>query len=611
MLKLSSRETEKMGHYRSNLRDIEFNLFEVHRIQDQLGHPPFSDLDEGTMRAALAEVERLARSEWAASFVVADRTELVLEDGEVKLPDEIKASLAALRDGGWDRFGLPEELGGFRVPRAVFWAVQEMLLGANPTAVFYVSGSLFAGLLHDEGTPEQQQMAALMIERGWAGSMVLTEPDAGSDVGAGTTRAVHVEGDMWHLEGVKRFITGGEHDGAENIIHLVLARPVGAGPGTKGLSLFMVPKWLVERDGSLGERNGIYATRVEDKMGLKGSTTCELTLGAGRPCVGFLVGGVHDGIRQMFRVVEHARMMIGTKSAATMSTGYLNALAYATERVQGADLTKAGDKSAPRVPIIRHPDVRRMLMEQKATAEGLRALVSYTAAVQGWAETAPDDLSLAARRDLLLPLVKGYASEKAYEVLSGSLQILGGSGYTQDYPLEQYIRDSKIDTVYEGTTGIQALDLFFRKIARDQGRAVQELLGEIRVFAKGGPDDELTADRDRLVGMLDDIEAHLGVMVDHLMASLGGDADRIYSVGLHTNALLSSLAELVVSWQLLRHAEVALTAMATATDERPFYEGKLAAARWFSRHSAPQVTARRADAEAEDGSLMLLEDAAF
>jgi hypothetical protein len=416
---------------------------------------------------------------------------------------------------------------------------------------------------------------------------------------------------MWHLEGVKRFITGGEHDGAENIVHLVLARPVGAGPGTKGLSLFMVPKWLVERDGSLGERNGIYATRVEHKMGLKGSTTCELTLGAGRPCVGFLVGGVHDGIRQMFRVVEHARMMIGTKSAATMSTGYLNALAYATERVQGADLTKATDKSAPRVPIIRHPDVRRMLMEQKATAEGLRALVSYTAAVQGWAETARDDLALAARRDLLLPLVKGYASEKAYEVLAGSLQVLGGSGYTQDYPLEQYIRDSKIDTVYEGTTGIQALDLFFRKIARDQGRAVQELLGEIRAFAKGGPDDELTADRDRVVGMLDDIEAHLGVMVDHLMASLGGDADRIYSVGLHTNALLSSLAELVVSWQLLRHAEVALTAMATATDERPFYEGKLAAARWFVHHSAPRVTVRRADAEAEDGSLMLLEDAAF
>ena len=599
-----------MGHYRSNLRDIEFNLFEVHRIQDQLDRPPFTDLDEATLRAALAEIERLARNEWAASFEVADRIDLVLDGGEVVLPDEMKSSLAALRDGGWDRFGLPEELGGIRVPRAVFWATQELLLGANPTAVFYSSGPLSARLLHDEGTPEQRRVAALMIERGWAGSMVLTEPDAGSDVGAGTTRATHVRGDMWHLEGVKRFITGGEHDGAENIVHLVLARPVGAGPGTKGLSLFMVPKWLIEPDGSLGERNGIFATRVEHKMGLKGSTTCELTLGAGTPCVGYLVGGVHDGIRQMFRVVEHARMTIGTKSAATISTGYLNALAYAAERVQGADLAEAGDKSAPRVPIIRHPDVRRMLMEQKATAEGLRALVLYAATVQGCAETAPYDLAMAARGDLMLPLVKGYASEKAYEVLSQSLQVLGGSGYTQDYPLEQYIRDSKIDTVYEGTTGIQALDLFFRKIARDQGRAIQELLGEIRVFSKGGHDDDLTADRDRLVRMLDDVEAHLGAMVDHLMASLGGDRERIYSVGLHANGLLNSLAELVISWQLLRHAEVAIAALAT-TDERPFYEGKLAAARWFVRHSAPQVTARRLDAEAEDGALMVLDEAAF
>ena len=235
-----------MGHYRSNLRDIEFNLFEVHRIQDQLGRPPFTELDEDTLRAALAEIERLARNEWAASFVVADRTELVLEDGEVVLPDEMKASLAALRDGGWDRFGLPEELGGLRVPRAVSGRSRSSCSAPTPRPSSIPRDRCSPGLLNDEGTPEQRRIAALMIERGWAGSMVLTEPDAGSDVGAGTTRAIHVGGDLWHLEGVKRFITGGEHDGAENIIHLVLARPVGAGPGTKGLSLFMVPKWLVE-----------------------------------------------------------------------------------------------------------------------------------------------------------------------------------------------------------------------------------------------------------------------------------------------------------------------------------------------------------------------------
>src|SRR5690606_13413161 len=279
---------------------------------------------------------------------------------------------------------------------------------------------------------------------------------------------IHVEGDIYHLEGVKRFITSGEHDAAANIIHLVLARPEGAGPGTKGLSLFIVPKYLVNEDGSLGERNGVVATNLEQKMGIKGSTTCELSFGLDRPAVGYLVGGVHDGIRQMFRVIENARMTIGMKSVATLSTGYLNALDYARVRHQGADMTRTSDKSAPRVPIIAHPDVRRMLITQKAYAEGLRALTLYAAWCQEMAIVNPKDESWERRSDFLLPLVKGYSSEKAYELLALSLQVFGGSGYTQDYPIEQYIRDAKIDTVYEGTTGIQALDLFFRKIARDQ-----------------------------------------------------------------------------------------------------------------------------------------------
>jgi alkylation response protein AidB-like acyl-CoA dehydrogenase len=292
--------------------------------------------------------------------------------------------------------------------------------------------------------------------------MVLTEPDAGSDVGAGTTKAIDQGDGTWHIEGVKRFITSGEHDITENIIHLVLARPEGAGPGSKGLSLFVVPKYLVDGDGSLGERNGVVATNIEKKMGLKGSTTCELTFGQDDPAVGYLVGDRHDGRRQMFRVIEYARMMIGTKAMGTLSTGYLNALEYAKERKQGSDLTRATDKSAPRVPIIDHPDVRRMLMTQKAHAEGLRALVLYTAWVQDQVILHPGDDRWERLNDLLLPLVKGYSSEKAYQLLSMSLQVFGGSGYTQDYPMEQYIRDARIDTIYEGTTGIQALDLCFR-----------------------------------------------------------------------------------------------------------------------------------------------------
>ncbi len=594
-----------MTHYRSNLTDLEFNLFEVLGIQDHLAS--FSDLDEDTARDILREVERFAREEWAKSFTVADRTPLRLEDGEIHLPAEVLESLAKLREVGWDRLGIPEELGGMVVPPTIFWAAQEFLLGANPAIAFYASGPLFARVLWEEGTPEQRELAKLMVDRGWAATMVLTEPDAGSDVGAGTTRAHHVEGDVYHLEGVKRFITGGEHDAAENIIHLVLARPDGAGPGTKGLSLFIVPKYLVEADGSLGERNGIVATNLEKKMGIKGSATCELTLGMDRPAVGYLVGGIHDGIRQMFRVIEHARMMIGTKSMATLSTGYLNALEYAKERIQGPDLAKAADKTSPRVPIIEHPDVRRMLMIQKAWAEGLRALVAYTAWVQDQVLLHPDDDSWKRRNDLLLPLVKGYSSEKGYELLALSLQTLGGSGYTQDYPIEQYVRDAKIDSIYEGTTGIQGLDLFFRKIARDQGRTVAALAAEIGEFVKGGGDgDPVAAEREILGRMLDDAQAHLGVMVNHLLAS-AAEPTEIYLTGLHTTPLLFSLAEVVVSWLLLRQAEVAAPRVA----EDPFYAGKMETVRFFVRTVAPQVAARRAAAEAEDGRLMDLPVEAF
>ncbi len=492
------------------------------------------------------------------------------------------------------------------VPPSLFWSTAELFTGANPTAYFYLTGALFARVIFEEGTPEQQELARLMVERDWAATMVLTEPDAGSDVGAGTTKALQVDGNTYRLEGVKRFITSGEHDAADNIIHLVLARREGAPPGTKGLSLFIVPKYLVNEDGSLGARNGVIATKLEDKMGIRGSTTCELTFGVHSPAVGYLVGGVHDGIRQMFRIIEHARMLIGTKSTATLSSGYRNALAYAQERIQGADLAEAADKTAPRVPIIRHPDVRRLLLLQKAYVEGMRALFLYAAWTQDQALLNPDG-DWKRRSDLLLPLVKGYSSEKAYELLAQSLQVFGGSGYLRDYPMEQYIRDAKIDSIYEGTTAIQALDLFFRKIARDQGQTLAALASDIAEFVKGGRDDDpLSAERQLLGQMVDDTQAQLGTMVGYLMNSMQDKAE-IYKVGLHTNGLLESLAEVTIAWLLLRQAEVAL-----GSDQAdPFYRGKVEAARFFVRDVAPKPAARRARAEAEDGSLMELPIEAF
>jgi alkylation response protein AidB-like acyl-CoA dehydrogenase len=333
-----------MGHYRSNLRDIRFNLFEFNRVQDYGGQGEWADLDPDTMSDILTEIERIAREDYAASYEDQDRIPLRLVDGEVTLPESVKASVKAFKGAGWDRLGLPTDMGGMPVPPSLAWALSEMLLGANTTAQFYAGGNLFARILFEEGTEEQMDLARLWVEQGWGGTMVLTEADAGSDVGAGTTKAIDQHDGTWHIEGVKRFITAGEHDFSDNIVHLVLARPEGAGPGSRGLSLFVVPKYLIKADGSIGERNGVVATNIEKKMGLKGSTTCELTFGADRPAVGYLVGGRHDGIRQMFRVIEYARMLIGTKAMGTLSTGYLNALEYA--RNAGGPTCRATNKLA-------------------------------------------------------------------------------------------------------------------------------------------------------------------------------------------------------------------------------------------------------------------------
>src|SRR6201995_870025 len=505
-----------MNHYKSNLRDIQFNLFEVLRRQDLLGQPPYDELDEETVRGILGELERMATGPLAESFTDADRNPPAFDPAthSVRVPESLRKSYRAVIEAEWYRLSLPAELGGTGAPRSLNWALAEMILGSNPSIWMYASGHTMGRVLWDLGTPEQKRFAEQAIEAEWGATMVLTEPDAGSDVGAGRTRAIEQPDGTWHLEGVKRFITSAEHDLADNIFHLVLARPEGAGPGTKGLSMFLVPKFCVNADGSLGERNGVRVTNVEHKMGLKASTTCEMTFGGERPAVGTLVGGVHDGIRQMFQVIEHARMVIGVKAIGTLSTGYLNALEYAKGRVQGADLTQMLDKTAPRVTITHHPDVRRMLMLQKSYAEGMRALVLYNASIQdsvqlAGAQDRPDPAAVALN-DLLLPVVKGLGSERAYEMLTLSLQTLGGSGFLQDYPMEQYILDAKIDSLYEGTTGIQGQDLFFRKIVRDGGAALNTILAEIRAFAaRDAGNGRLKSERAALAQGADDVEARV------------------------------------------------------------------------------------------------------
>jgi alkylation response protein AidB-like acyl-CoA dehydrogenase len=628
-----------MGHYRSNLRDIEFNLFEVLETGDRLGAGPFAEIDAETARGILREVRTLAEGPLADSYVDSDRNPPVFDPAthSVTMPESFKRSYAVWQDAEWWRLETLPSLGGTLAPRSLIWSIAEMVLGANPAIWMYNCGPAFANIIDRVGTEEQQKIARLIIDKRWGATMVLTEPDAGSDVGAGRSKAIRQDDGTWHIEGVKRFITSAEHDMADNIIHYVLARPEGAGPGTKGLSLFLVPKFDFDWDtGELGARNGAVVTNVEHKMGLKVSTTCEVTFGEQAPAKGWLLGEVHDGIAQMFKVIEHARMMVGTKAYSELSAGYLAALDYAKTRVQSADLTRAADKTAPRVTIIHHPDVRRQLMLQKAYAEGLRALALYTASVQDRIQVAEHEAGaslnevpaggLAGGRperssqadstderlnDLLLPIVKGVGSERSYEQLGQALQVFGGSGFLQDYPLEQYIRDNKIDSLYEGTTAIQGQDFFFRKIVRDKGVGLGALSAEIQGFLDSiAEEGRLKDERAAVSQALTDVGSMVAAMIAQL-TSAQDDIRNVYKVGLNTTRLLMSCGDLAIGWLLLRQAHVALGKLdgnvfsgASGPADKSFYEGKLAVARFFATTVLPELAARRKVVESTDNAIM-------
>ncbi|MFH5229678.1 acyl-CoA dehydrogenase [Antrihabitans spumae] len=611
-----------MGHYKSNVRDLEFNLFEVLGLDAILESGAFGDLDGDTVRSMLSEAARLAEGPVAASFAETDRTPPTFdpETHSVAIPKPFKDSFRAWQNAEWFRVGLDENVGGVPAPAVVTWAINEFVLGAQPAAYMYLTGPGFANILWGIGNDLQKHWASIAIERNWGATMVLTEPDAGSDVGAGRTKAIKQDDGSWHIEGVKRFITSADSDDLfSNIFHQVLARPEGAGPGTKGLSLFLVPKFLFDHQtGETGERNGAFVTNVEHKMGLKASATCELTFGGhGIPAKGWLVGDVHNGIAQMFKVIELARMMVGTKAIATLSTGYLNALEYAKTRVQGADLTQMTDKNAPRVTILHHPDVRRALMTQKTYAEGLRALYLYTAAHQNEVvakAVSGADADVAFRvNDLLLPIVKGVGSERAYEKLTESLQTFGGSGFLQDYPIEQYIRDAKIDSLYEGTTAIQAQDFFFRKIARDRGVALAHVAGQIAAFIESDAGNgRLKTERALLKTALEDVQAMAASLTGYLMAAQQRPTE-LYNVGLGSVRFLMATGDLIIGWLLLRQAEVALHALdgETSAADTAFYEGKLAAAAFFARNMLPELTATRGIIANIDNEIMDLAEEAF
>jgi alkylation response protein AidB-like acyl-CoA dehydrogenase len=607
-----------MNHYIANLRDIEFCLFDLLGREKVMGIAPYGDVDRDTSVGMLEEMKRLCENDLAESFVEGDRVGTVFnkETGNITLPESFKKSYKAYVDGEWWRLDAPVELGGMKVPPSVRWAMAEMVLGSNPAIHIYASGYAFAQVAHVLGTPEQKKIAKHMVEKHWGATMQLTEPDAGSDVGAGRTKAVDQGDGTWHITGTKRYITSGDADFYDNIVHFVLARREGGGPGTKGLSLFLIPKFMFDFEtGELGKRNGVFVTSVEHKMGLNVSATCEVNLGEKEPAVGYLLGDVHEGIFQMFKVIEFARMMVGTKAIATLSAGYQQALLYAKQRVQGGDMKIMNDKASPRVTIINHPDVRRSLMVQKSYSEGMRALVLYTASIQdeielaiqaGNKERAEDMEHL---NDLLLPVVKGYGSEKSWTLLgTESLQTFGGAGFTEDWPLEQYVRDAKIDTLYEGTTAIQGLDFFFRKVVKDGGRTLGLLGKEIQKFAESG--GAHLEEKQALLKALGDLNGIIAVLVGHAMESQS-EPEKIYQVGLSTSRCLMAVGDIITAWLLLRQADIAVEKLPNAGKDADFYTGKIASAKFFVQNYLPHITADRKIVEATNGAIMEIPVNAF
>ncbi|MDO5697872.1 MAG: acyl-CoA dehydrogenase [Dermatophilus congolensis] len=584
-----------MSHYRSNRSHAEFLLFDVLR-EETMSSGAYEDFDIDTAKDILREAEEFAVERMAPSFEAGDRDGLRLdkETGQVYLPEDLREALREHLASDWLKMDLPPEFTEMHVPPSLRWAVTEFILGANP-AIAMCSQIVpqVVRVLKAHGTPEQQRLAEIIVERGWTVTMTLTEPDAGSDVGLARTKAVPQPDGTWHIDGAKRFITWASHDATENVVHAVLARPVdtpgAGGPGTKGLSLYLVPEKLFDfQTGEILGRNGAYVESIEKKMGIKSTPTCELIFGAKHPAIGYLLGDTHDGLRQMFEILTYFRMMVGAKTAATLSTGYLAARDYAEDRIQGSDLV-AGPGTPP-IAIIDHPDVRRSVLTQRAYSEGCRALVLYTATqldrIEAATEQGRRDKEAEERHQFLLPIVKGWCSENGFRILATeSMQTLGGVGFTTEYPIEQYVRDTKIDTIYEGTTGIQGMDLFQRRLLRDKGAVFEKLMRDVEDTIRDLLDTpDLRVEARTLQRSIWTTRDYLQIAFDRWEKS-----PKLAAMG--ATRLLNVVGDVVVAWLLLRGAVVARKRIDEGVESS--VEGELvrriAGARWFARQVLPRI----------------------
>jgi hypothetical protein len=614
-----SKPIQAINRYKADLREMTFLLFEQFKLQDLLEKAPYADWNEEQVRTSLAECYRWVREVIGPLNVVGDTHGCKLENGAVKTPPGFKEAWKSLYESGWKQIAVHPEYGGAGSPHSVQVLVEELISGGNTAFAMY-PGLAFgaAEVIESFGTPEQKHLFCQRMYGGtWGGTMCLTEPHAGSDVGSSKSTATRNPDGTYSIRGTKIFISGGDHDLAENVIHLVLARVDGAPAGTKGLTLFIVPKIRVGEDGTLGEANDVSVANIEHKMGINGSATCVLNFGDNGKCIGVPVGGeskLNQGMPQMFKMMNGARIAVGLQGVSLGSSAYLNALDYSKERKQGASITHWKDATAPRVPIIEHADVRRMLLDMKARVEGIRALAVKLAHHQDCvkAYAGKDEQAVQYHQgqvDLLVPLVKAYGSDQGFRVCETAIQTFGGVGYTRDFPVEQYCRDAKIFSIYEGTNHIQAMDLVGRKLGQAGGQNLQSFLGDVGRFVSQQSSHPV-----------------LGAAVKRLGAAaeqLGANAMRLLGwfqsgqmglVPLYANRYLEMMSETTVAWMLLEGAVIAHekeSKVAAGHPDKAFYKGKVSAALYYAKNVLPGVEEKAKILAEEDKSALEIDDASF
>ncbi len=594
-------------------RDIDFVLHEMLEVEKLTAFEKFGAFNRKTFDLILTEARRFALKEMLPTYPDGDREGVRFEsDGTVRVPESFHRAHRLYLESEWTAPSAAPEHGGQGLPHVIRAAAEEYLMGANWPLCSY--GSMGAGTAHMiqlYGSEEQKQTYLEKLNTGrWGGTMLLTEPEAGTDVGSLTTTAVRNPDGSFSLTGNKIFITNGEHDLVENIIHPVLARIENDPPGTKGISIFIVPKYFVNPDGSPGERNDIICTGVEEKHGIHGSATCSMALGTKGTCTGFLLGEERQGMKIMFHMMNGARLGTGLQALAHASTSYLYALDYARQRIQGRDIGDFMDRRAPSVPIIRHPDVRRMLMWMKAHVEGLRTLVYYGWHLVDRYETtaeAEEKEKYLNQLELLTPIIKGYGSERGYEVCVQGIQVFGGAGYTRDYPVEAIARDCKITTIFEGCTGIQAADLLGRKLGLKKGAVYMDLLGRMKAVTAEAAVREETAD---LARRMDAAVDRLGAIALHMGQTAMSDQFR--AAFAHSLPFLDAMGDVVMGWMLLWRATVAAEKIAGAKKrDRLFYEGQIRTAEFFIRTILPGALGKMDAIEDCSDAAVKMDEAAF